>query len=299
MKGPDFFIVGAPKCGTTSLAQYLAQHPRVFMCEPKEPFFFGTDLTGGSHWSRQQYEAMFARSGDLVCGEATTWYLYSKTAAKAIYRFNPEARIIIMLRNPVDAAHSLYGQLRFNQDEDIEDFAAAIEAQERRRRGQDIPDRCSAAWALQYTDVCRFSGQVQRFLETFGRRQVWFVIFDDFQARPADEVRRVYDFLGLDPGFRPDIRVLNRSKRPRSRRLQRLLRDAPTHLLGRLLVPPRLRPKVAGLALRLNSRPAPRPPLPPKVHADLAELFRDDVRRLGDLLGRDRMHWCRDLATTT
>ena len=242
---------------------------------------------------------MFARSGDLVCGEATTWYLYSKTAAEAIHRFNPAARIVIMLRNPVDAAHSLYGQLRFNQDEDIENFAAAIEAQEPRRQGQDIPDHCHAPWALQYTDVCRFAGQVKRYLETFGHRQVRFVIFDDFEARPADEVRRVFDFVGVDPGFRPNIRILNRSKRPRSRRLQRLLRDTPTHLFGRLLVPPRLRPKVAGLALRLNSRSAPRSPLPPKVRADLAELFRDDVQRLGDLLGRDLMHWCRDLATTT
>jgi hypothetical protein len=105
MKKPDFFIVGAPKCGTTSLSEYLKQHPEIFMSEPKEPHFFGTDLE--SYWGGRferyrdvhKYLSLFANVQDEIrVGEASPWYLYSKRAAEEIKQFNPASRIIILLR---------------------------------------------------------------------------------------------------------------------------------------------------------------------------------------------------------
>ncbi len=293
MTRPGFFIVGAPKCGTTSLARYIAQHPHVYMCPLKEPFYFGSDVSGGSAWSLEQYLAMFERAGDRVCGEATTWYLYSKTAAGEIRSFNPDARIIIMLRNPVEAARSLHNQALFNEDEEIADFDAALSAEVRRRSGRDMPRRCRAPYTLRYTDTYMFSEQVARYLRVFPPEHILTVIFDDMRADGGAEVARVFRHLGVDPGFSPTLGVHNRSRRARSRWVQRLIRHRRAQQVARLLVPPALRPAVASLAMRLNSRNVALPPLHPRVHARLCEAFAPDIERLGAMLGRDLSHWCR------
>jgi hypothetical protein len=236
---------------------------------------------------------MFERAGDRLCGEATTWYLYSKAAAEEIRSFNSDARIIIKLRNPVEAARSLHNQALFNEDEDIADFDAALGAEERRRLGRDIPRRCRAPYTLRYTDVYMFSEQVARYLRVFPPEQVLTVIFDDMRATPGTEVARVFSHLGVDPGFRPALGVHNRSRRMRSRWVQRLLRHRRAQQVARLLVPPTLRPAVASLAMRLNSRTVSLPPLDPRIHARLSEVFARDVERLGEMLGRDLAHWVR------
>src|SRR5882672_7839349 len=125
---PNLFIVGAPRCGTTSMYDYLKQHPDVFMPEVKEPHFLGTDLTS-SRFIRDEgkYQALFATAkNEKRIGEASVWQLYSKIAAYEIKEYSPTARVIIMLRNPVDMMYSLYGQHIFSGDEEISDFEEAL-----------------------------------------------------------------------------------------------------------------------------------------------------------------------------
>lgn len=126
MKKPNFFIIGAPKCGTTSLAAWLAEHPQIFMSPIKEPQFFNKDV-GFPMKSLQAYEKLFkdASSGHIAVGEATVLYLYSKVAVRNILDYNPDAKFIVCLRNPVDMAYSLHEQWFFNGIEDIEDFKEA------------------------------------------------------------------------------------------------------------------------------------------------------------------------------
>ena len=115
---PDFFVVGAPKCGTTAICAYLGQHPEVFIPRIKEINFFGSDLTGlRSARNLNEYLAFFEPGDGKCCGEGSTWYLFSKTAASEIHRHNPSAKIIIMLRDPVEAMYSLHNQLLYNGNE--------------------------------------------------------------------------------------------------------------------------------------------------------------------------------------
>src|SRR5438093_448879 len=138
---PDFFIVGAPKCGTTAMYAYLRQHPQIFMPFHKEPLFFGSDLTTRyGRMSLEEYLALFAdASRGQRIGEASAWYLYSATAAAEIKAFAPDAQIVVMLRDPVEVMRAQHSQLLFNMQETLTSFAEALAAEADRRAGRRLP----------------------------------------------------------------------------------------------------------------------------------------------------------------
>src|SRR3954462_7600425 len=121
---PDFFIVGAPRSGTTAMFHYLSSHPDVYMSDRKEMHFFGTDLNFGPQIYRRSLDAYLAeyegRNGEHRAGEASVWYLLSKTAASEIKAFNADANIIIMLRDPVELLHSMFYMFRYDGNEHLE-----------------------------------------------------------------------------------------------------------------------------------------------------------------------------------
>lgn len=175
MSKPDFFIVGAPKCGTMSLYRHLRQHPEIFMPTTKEPHFFGRDLPILPHTcvrNASKYRELFADAGNAKrIGEASVWYLYSKQASREIHEFNPSARILISLRNPVDMLYSLHGQFLRSAREEILDFEEALAAEDDRRKGRRIPKTARFPQSLLYTQVVSFTGQVERYFEKFGRER--------------------------------------------------------------------------------------------------------------------------------
>src|SRR5690349_13337870 len=136
MKRPDFFLVGAPKCGTSLMDTYLARHPDVFMCS-KEPHYFGADLAfNNPPRSLENYLSLFEGSDAAKrVGDSSVWYLWSRTAAAEIKEFAPEASILVMLRNPVSMMHSLHSHLLYTADENIASFEQALAAEPDRREG--------------------------------------------------------------------------------------------------------------------------------------------------------------------
>ena len=125
---PNLFIIGAPKCGTTAKAHYLSEHPDVFMCPEKEPHYFNTDLNykRGKSDDLEEYLNLFSgATEEKIVGEASVWYLYSKEAVRNILEFNPNAKFIIMVRNPIKMAPSLHQQLFYNGRETEKDFNKA------------------------------------------------------------------------------------------------------------------------------------------------------------------------------
>ena len=129
MKRPNFFIVGAPKCGTTALYQYLNEHPQIYMSDIKEPAYF---RQRSNFKTEADYLALFAGARDEIrLGEATPSYLRSPEATEAIYRFDPDAKIIIMLRDPVSLMMSTYSQDRVMGREKSPTFAEALANQGR------------------------------------------------------------------------------------------------------------------------------------------------------------------------
>lgn len=302
MPKPDFFIVGAPKCGTTSLTHYLRRHPDVFIPPGKEFHHFGSDLTTTAPLEahvrdREQYLKLFRGAAEETrVGEASVWYLYSRRAAREINEFNPEARAIVMLRNPVDMMHSLHRELLFTGDESIEDFERALAAEPDRREGRRIPEGNYFPQSLRYREAARYSEQLERYLETLGRDRVHVIFFERFRDETADVYRRTLRFLDVDPDFKPRFDRHNPESEPRSRWLRDVLRHPPTPIRVTIegldhLFPNLLHRWLRPLFRRLNSRPSERPPMDPDLRERLRAEFEPERRRLRDLLDRELPDW--------
>lgn len=297
MRKPDFFIVGAPKCGTTAMNDYLQQHPEIFLPQKKEINFFGADLVFYKpRVTKEQYLSYFSEATDEKrVGEAAVWYLYSQQAAAEIKAFSPAANIIVMLRNPVDMMYSLHAQRLYNDNEDIRDFAEALAAEEDRRKGRRIYRNANNAMGFFYREAAKYTQQVRRYFDVFGRDKVQVIIFDDFRSDTPRVYRETCAFLGVDPQFRPLFTIVNPSKTVRSKTFRSFLRypPQPVRRLVRLLG---LRPVQWGLKdwLRnLNTRPEPRLPIDPELKRRLQGEFLPEVQQLSELLERDLTHWCR------
>ena len=295
MPAPSFFIVGAPKCGTTSLNDYLRQHPGIFSPQRKELHYFGSDLQFAKtvRPTREEYLTHFspAQPGQ-VAGEASVWYLFSELAANEIHDFCPTAKIIIMLRNPADMMYSLHSQYLFESNEDLADFAAALAAEEDRSLGRRLPPGSNYREGLLYRRVARFAEQVSRYLDVFPREQVHIIDFDDFSNDTPRVFADVLDFLGVDSSFRCEFEIRNPNKQIKSSSLHNFLNNPGTFaiLLGRL-IPKSLRRSLVDRLKKANSPAAPRPPLSAELRAQLNREFAPEVERLGKLVGRDFSGW--------
>ena len=303
MRKPDFFIVGAPKCGTTAMQDYLNQHPDIFMPEAKPPLFlgkelhfFGSDLKfNRPTLTKEKYLSYFQEAkNEKRVGEATVWYLYSKRAAYEIKELNPSASTIIMLRNPVDMIYSVHSQALYNGDEDLDDFKTALDAELDRKRGLRLPIRSIVpVERFFYTEVGRYSEQVKRYFDVFGRVNVLVIIFDDFKANTAKVYKETLCFLGVGDDFQPVFEIINANKRARTKFLASLLRNPPqiAQSLAKLAMPQQLRQGLIEALKRYNTVYEPRPPMNPELRKSLQAEFVLEVERLSELLGRDLTHW--------
>lgn len=296
---PNFFVVGAPKCGTTSMYQYLRQHPEVFVSEVKEPYFFGSDLGLAPYWgirNETDYLALFVDAGDAKrVGEASVWYLYSKTAAREIKEFNPSSKIIIMLRNPVDLLYSLHGQFLRSYNENIQSFEEALQAEEDRRQGRRIPRSAHFPRGLLYRDMVKFSEQLERYYDVFGRRNVFVVVFDDFVKDTPSVYRLLLRFLEVDPSFHPDFNLFNKSAPIRIRQARRFwkTRQGLQRNVDRLIGSYARRAFsdwIDGMGTSLTRPPTMKPETRARLQAEMAS----EVESLARLLDRDLSHWCRN-----
>jgi hypothetical protein len=289
---PNLFLVGAPKCGTTALTRYLEAHPEIAGADRKDLHHFGSDLDfrGREPLSEADYLAHFGDGGRWTM-DSGVWMLRSERAAEEIHAFAPEARIICMVRQPVDMMHALFTQLRINGlgEEDLPDLQAALAAEEDRARGDRIPDACGLRQALQYREAVQFSAQIGRYLERFGQEQVRVVLQDEFAADTASTYRELLGWLGIDPDFQPDFRRVNTHKEVRSEGVRAAVGHTPQWV--KALLPGTARQWLRGTLRKANARHAERPPLDPTLRATLTEELRPEIHRLEALLGRDLSHW--------
>lgn len=276
---PDFFILGAPKCGTTSLVHWLETHPQVFLSSVKEPHFFSTDLANRGVSSEAAYRRLFdvASSKKLAVGEASTWYLFSKDAVPNILRAVPEARFIVMTRDPVEMARSLHHHVVRQLHEDEPDFARAWALQTDRRAGHNIPRDCTEPAFLQYGAACSLGAQVARLLRHASADRVLHIPLEGLRDDPAHHYRGVLAFLGVRDDGRQSFGLSNPARGHRSRTLQRVLRLGHR---ARLALGVR---RGLGLA-RLNERRQDKAPLDPALRTELAAYFAEDQTVLHNAL---------------
>jgi hypothetical protein len=296
-RGPDFFVVGAPKCGTTALDHYLAAHPNVFMAPQKESHHFATDLTrpDDKYRSREVYLQLFKGAGGAQrVGESSVMYLYSEVAARQIHAYRPDAQIIVMLRDPVTMIPSLHSENIFNGHETELDLERALAAEPQRRAAIGQRTKHRIPQRILYREVADYAPQLARYFDTFGREHVHVILYENFAADPAETYRRVLDFLGLDSAFQPDFRVVNANKAPRSRVLTSLLNRPPPWLRRAwraLGLPLEVQRALIRRTLDLNVREEPRRPLDAELAKRLRRELAPSVEKLGVLLGQDLSSW--------
>jgi hypothetical protein len=312
-KVPNFFIVGAPKAGTTSLYAYLDQHAQVYMSPLKETYYFASEVRlenfseeekpriardlraleeylrgdmrekrfGGlvSNWD--DYLKLFRSvSAEIAIGEATPHYLWSETAARNIAARFPHARIIISLRNPVDRAFSDYLHM------------VTVGAIRRSFREQiDANLRCETkqiglAWP--FLEYGHYTEQIKRYFGEFARSQIHISFYEDLACAPGLLMSDLFAFLGVDPSFATDVSDRHNEPRiPRFAGAAYLLRKWGVWPFLRNVTPAPLRPRLRSLLLRSRASLT----MDPADRAFLTDYYRDEIDKLAALLDYDLSSW--------
>ena len=305
MRGPDFFIVGAPKCGTTALARYLSEHDRIHFSSHKEPQYFARHLwvlpsyrdVPSFRNSLEHYLALFEGAGEhhLAVGEASTRYLMSERALEEIARFAPEGRVIAMLRNPVEMAYSYHSELYFHGIEVEGDFERAWDLQTERAQGRNVPASMEADEMLLYAKVCRLGEQVEWLQRIFPPERRLLIFHDDFKRDAGGVYRQVLEFLGVPDDGREVFPVVNANKQiNQAGPWLRRLKGSPRLRLASDRLKAALGIDSWGVVARVQQHAKTedaRKPLSPEMRARLIEEFRPDVERLAAATGRDLSHW--------
>jgi len=294
---PNFLLIGAPRSGTTALYEGLAQHPEIFMSPRKEPWF--TELTGWfGPWvgprdgqpvaTWHDYEQLFAGAGgQKAVGEASTLYLAAPEGPRRIRESLPDARLIAILRNPVDRAYSNFLEHVQEGRESEYDFRRAIAAEEDRLRRRWAP-----SWA--YTGLGFYGRQLERYFATFPREQMLVLLQEDLAQDRMGVYAQIFRFLDVNPGFVPVLppRVNENSGIPKNRIVHALLtRPNPVRQALRSVLSDHQRRSVRSWLLHHSLA---RPHLDDDLRHELMERYRDDILHAGELIGRDLSGWLRD-----
>src|ERR687892_1682749 len=294
---PNFFIVGARKCGTTSLYFYLKKIPGVYMSPIKELFYFAPNAVQTDAFDvirdKKEYLRVFNKAnGHIAIGEATPGYLWDPDTPKLIHQAVPHARIIMILRDPIERAYSNYlmwSKYTAIRSSFYDELMRDYKSQEKLYGRSQL-----------YVEFGMYYEQVKRYFDTFGMEQVKVIIFEEFVQHPAQTVNEVLAFLGVEytvteikeqhnPYSVPRtplsrwIFALFRWLRARNIRFYKLLMLLPDSVLESLPLPTG---KSSGFAAKILFKRTQKPKMEPEAFKFLQEIYHGDVLRLESLLNR-------------
>lgn len=296
----SLFIVGQPKSGTTALARYLSQHPDICMSSLKEPNFFATDFLRESDEFHglnnteflvrdiDQYEKLFEEKPQAkVLGEASTAYLYSKEAAKNIHDYNPDAKIVMFLREPVSFLHSLHMQYVNEVNEDELDFERALDKETERKQGSQIPKNVRCPSYLYYGERIKYAEQIKRYMDIFPQENILIYSFDEFKRDNQKIYKEVLNFVGADESFVPDFKMVHESKTPRSTTLNELLRHRHVRKTSHKVLGTKRYTRIQKIVEKLIFRKQQRKDLDERVVKSLRLRYEPEVEKVSKLTGID------------
>lgn len=279
MERTRLFIIGAPKCGTTSLARWLSEHPEIHMSRIKEPHFYNTDMNNRTITERADYDRLFADASPetKVLAEASTWYLYSNDAVPNILRDHPKAKFIVMTRDPVEMAMSLYLHNRYMQLEDCETLEQAWQKQQTRLGGDSIPRRCREIAFLQYGAACSLATLVQRLRNRAPADRIFHVPLERVRLNPGQIYQDILAFAGVQAQSREYFAIYNKAKESKLPWLYRPLKLASRakRTLGHM--------RPFGIRA-MNIKPAKKYQISPQTCSMLSKYFKSEREKLAELL---------------
>src|ERR671916_848593 len=290
MTMPNFLIISAMKSGTTALYYYLEQHPEIYMSPVKEPNFFSSqerEDAAGAVTHIGTYRDLFRGvSGETAIGEASHSYLYEPGAAAEIRRYAPEAKLIAILRNPIDRAYSHFLHMVRSGTEPLDDFAQALRAEEvgnhKERTFQDYIGR-----GLYYD-------QLKRYFGIFPQEQARVYLYEDLSGAPISTVQDAFRFLKVDYSFAPDVSLRrNVSGQPKYKTLDGLLRgQSRIKHAAKIYLPARMRWRLSKAFDDLKTRNLVEPPpVQSEVRRQLIRVYREDILKVQELIHRDLSGW--------
>ena len=318
-------IVGAPRCGTTSLARYLGGHPAVCAANVKEPHFFSRrklntlpEITRLAAIQSEYVDHFFPhKRNDQLLLDGSVSYLYAPYRLKPALEAWPDARFIIAVRNPLEMLPSLHLRHVCNGDEDETTFERAWALIEERRQGKGIPRTCVDPRLLDYAEIGRLGKYLGKFFDIVGRERCFVSVFDDLVADPAKQYQSVLEFLNLADDERDSFQPFRASTGIRSVHLQRWLKRPP---IARTLIASEASLRREGISaekriraipgvdslkslrkrlLKWNRTGAPSLVLSPELRSEMCARFKDDVSELSSLLDRDFSQWVADESERT
>lgn len=301
MNKPNFFIVGQPKSGTTALHYSLAEHPEIYMADIKEPFFFCKDIHEESdqyhdlklyfHYrDEKSYLRLFvnAKPNQLI-GESSPIYLYSKVAAHEIYKFNSTAKIIMVLREPVEFLYSFHNEMINQTYETEKDFSKALALEEMRKQGNCVPKTVAFPSTLFYFQRAKYSEQISRFYDCFDKKQIKLIIYEDFRQNNQQVYQDIFDFLEVnDKSFVVSAKTKNSRSKPRSETLNKIIRNPLLRKISNKLLPAQsyefIHRNVVNKLLWKNEKVSP---IDPQLKHELMKTFKPEVLKTSELIGVD------------
>jgi hypothetical protein len=298
---PNFLIISPGKSGTNALYHYLEQHPEIYMSPVKEPRFFTLEgrepdsfqgpgdqevMSRGTVTNLEDYRALFAGvSGEKAIGEATVTYLHVPEAAGRIRHYVPEAKLVAVLRNPVERAYSAYLR-KVSTGRERSSFSEALEEEEER-----IQNNWAPGW--QYRRIGFYHEHLTRYYELFEPEQIRVYLYEDLKEEPVGTTQSIFRFLGVDDTFVPDTSLKHdddASSVPRSYALNTFVgKPNPLKSVLKPFVPRGLRRRISAKLHESNLKGAP--PMDEGVREELTEAYREDILKLEGLIGRDLSGW--------
>lgn len=293
---PNLFLIGAPRSGTTTLYYHLRNHPQIFFPELKEPHFFGTDLglkAGGYKTCISSYRELFLKAVSTFQhrGDASVFYLYSKEAPANIHFFNPDAKILAILRQPVDMMYSMFSFSLRHGAEVINDFEKALDAEPTRKQGKRIPKSVFIEESLFYRDISNYSPQLKRYYDLFPKEQIRVYLFEDLKENAEWLFQDLADFLGIENEFKQMSFHVNKTEDVQFDASRVLNRKYPEAMaLARKLLPENVR-KWLQFIKGIERSPKEPAPLSPALRQKLTLEKKDEILALSQLINRNLDHW--------
>jgi len=306
---PNFFMAGTSKCGTTSMARFFSEHPDIFITPVKEPEYFCSDIhreaevyhrKNGTldifelsfpYRTKKKYFALYDSARDeKIVGEASVIYIRSPEAAKRIHKFKPKAKILIMIREPVEMLYSLHSQLLSHFREDEEDFRKALALEPERKRGKRLPPRVRAPRLVFYSEWVAYAQNIKEYLKHFPREQVKIIVYEDFKEDNLQSYREVLHFLGVNEEFVPELKQHNQNLKIRFKSVRYLAENPRIFLAFKRLLPQKTYLHIKRALYALTSRKERREPLDVEFRRALQKKFYRQVVELDRLLKKEGLY---------